>query len=242
MPNPAETQFTFDKFKALAEQARSQAEAQPKQPIATIQLSWPAVATRLAVSAIQIYFSNNPTHTETTDEFAIRGALRPILTSMLSEGFVTFKEHPYTPGSADTPRFDVLLAATKAAGGHLAWIELKSDRAKVEELKQDWSKLKQANTKARKLSIYAGILTKKEFTAFEGCYTQIKARSDPSLDYVTAVNQQSIEFESLRPDPSDKSGMTRERLYAVAYIFAIATQNTDIVFNVYDDWIAPAAA
>lgn len=247
MPDAKNKGLNLEKFRALAGFAPS-LPVQPLpagppplaappvvelEPFATIEMSWAEVAVRLAVASLQIHFSNNPKHQETIDEFLVRGELRAILVSMLSSGFVTFKETAYEEGVKNSQRLDVLLRSSRENGKQLAWVELKSDSAGPDALEADWVKLHDANTNERRISIFSGILTKKRFDEFERLYKSVEDLQHEHK-FVATVNRQFINFESLRKVQSDQSADSFERLYSVAYVYAIDTPNPNIAFNIVE--------
>lgn len=194
------------------------------EPIATIELSWARVGRLLRKKIEHLYDSNQTPDIRATEEALLRSELSGTLQLQLSSGFVAIREIPYNDGS-NAQRLDLVISPDTTRENKLFSIELKSDRANIGELVEDWIKLKNLKGQTRKISIYAGFATKTRFGNIKEFCDKIKDKKDPTYTYVAEISRQ--EWAIVHAYDSIER-------HLFIYIWSVDTIKADISFNVHE--------
>lgn len=129
--------------------------------VGKLELKWVDVATMLTARIPSLHFETGASFEQTLDEFVLRQALREILIDCVSNNFVTTKEVRYE-GSLN--RIDLTIGTPDF--NHLFSIELKSNSATLNQIRDDWKKLNKWNGN-NKLSLYSGLVSLEEYRKLE---------------------------------------------------------------------------
>lgn len=199
-------------------------ELQASEPIARIEVLWPQMGGYMRNKVEYLYVENQTPNKRTTEEAAIRIALKECLINKLSNSFICFREQPYTPGR-NPERMDLVVKSDLEKDKILLAVELKSDRASIDEIIEDWIKLKKFNGSNRKISIFAGFLSIDAFEKNELFFDKVSRKENEDYKFVRQVALQK--WKIMHP-------IDHVERFCFIYIWAVDTDKENLTFDVFE--------